>query len=313
MCKERVDQLIPDRLIRWGASYLVPAWAEEMDQEGIFQMRRDMENAVVKEDDYILVENGDADVTVFVFSGLDGLFGGGPRFEFRSMFQRLKCAYNLVFVREVRGFSYHLSPYGTPDGLAFYEERLTEIRNRLGARHNVALGFSAGGAAAVYFGTRCGMQKVIAFSPAFPTAVYTAWRAQLCHYLNVWKLLSDPKAYTELTAITNWGMLLEHRLKRVLENKAPWDVAGTYRSSEERPALTLVYGSRCRQDTLQAMALADVPGARLLPLDTGFHNVPGFLKGRGELGPLVVSEIEMLLADGPTIASIPLLAQAGAI
>ncbi|MBI5093503.1 MAG: hypothetical protein HZB26_13810 [Candidatus Hydrogenedentes bacterium] len=285
-----------DVLFRWLARIFVPAWAKEMEQEGLFDLRGADPNAV-DESKYIVVEDNGADVTIFVFSGLDGLFGAGPRFEFRNLFGKLGCRYNLVFVRELRGYFYHLTPSGTLGGLEFYERRLNDAKKRLGASYNVAMGFSAGGTAAFYFGSRCGMDKIIGFCPSFPVAVYTSPGAILRHAANVKKLLTDFAAYLEVSVVSIWGNLATHRLHKAVGRDSAWDVMSTYRNCPSgRPMATVVFGAGCQQDRAQAQGLADLPEVKLRPVATGFHNVPGELKKRGELGPLLVEEIQELLA-----------------
>jgi len=224
---------------------------------------------------------------------LDGLFGGGPRFEFQKLFSKLGRSYNLVFVRELRGYFYHLTPAGALGGLEFYEKKLTEVKKRLGARHNIAMGFSAGGTAAFYFGSRCGMDKIIGFCPSFPVSVYSAPGALIRHALNFKKLLTDFGAYAEVTVVSIWGILSAYRMQKAVGPGGEWDVMRAYRNGAgPRPLATVVYGSKCQQDTAQARGLADIAEVKLRPVPTGFHNVPGELKKRGELAALMVEEIQ---------------------
>lgn len=286
--------MLKEYLFRWLARVFVPAWANEMEREDLFRVRAvPLEQA--DESDYILVEDHGADVTIFVFSGLDGLFGGGARFEFKGFFSKLGCPYNLVFVRELRGYFYHLEPNGAPGGLDFYERKLNDIKKRLGATYNVSMGLSAGGSAAFYFGARCGMDKVIGFCPSFPISVFSGRGAWLRHAFNFKKLITDFPAYAEVTAVSLWGTLANHRLEKLVGPSEVWDVKSTYLNNASRPQATIVYGATCQQDRAQAKGLADVPGVTLRPIPTGYHNVPGELKKRGELGALLVEEIQELI------------------
>ncbi len=279
------------------ARLIAPAWLEELNDEGVLRLR-ERQDADVDESEYILVEDNRADVTIYVFSGLDGLFGGGRRFEFRNTFANLECRHNLVFVRELRGFAYHVCPNGAPNGLEFYEHKLNEVKQRLGSTWNIAMGFSSGGAAATYFGTRCHFDKILAFCPAFPFSVYTSAGAQIRHWCNVKKLLLDPLGYVDLTVITLMGLLLLHRMKKVVRPEQLWDVLATYRDCPSpRPRVTLAYGSRCRQDTVQAMTMAGFPEVELRPVPTGIHGVPTFLKKQGLLGEFLLREIRDSLPE----------------
>ncbi|MBI4556537.1 MAG: hypothetical protein HY706_03055 [Candidatus Hydrogenedentes bacterium] len=275
---------------------LAPAWANDLRAEGIFRMRAEAGKSVDLSD-YFLVEDRKADVTIFVFSGLDGLFAGGPRFEFRNLFTKLEHHFNLVFVREIQGMFYHLAPDGSFDGISFYEQKVTEFKKRLGARYNIAMGFSAGGAASFYFGTRCGMDKIIAFAPGFPIEVWTGPWARLHSYFNLKKLLFSPGAYIEVCMLAALGRMAVKRFQQVTGRKGAWDILRVYRESNgRRPRATVIYGAQCAPDVRQARGLKEFPEVKLLPLPSGYHNVPGHLKQCGELGSTIVREIEELLA-----------------
>lgn len=285
------------KLFRLLARLFVPAWIEEMDREDIFRLHAS-KDVHVDEVDYVLVEDNQADVTVFAFSGLDGLFAAGPKFEFRKILGKLGRKCNLVFIRELRGFLYHRTPEGGFDGLPFYEARVREIMARLGARWNIAIGFSSGAVAAAYFGTRCGMQKAVSFSPGFPLSVYVGPRMQLRHWFDIRKLITKPRDYIDVSGVTIAILLVRHRLREVYGAGYELDVLGAYRDAGDmRPRLTIVYGAGCRQDTAQAELMLEFPQVKLVPVETGTHDVTGVLKRRGELGQLILREIEEMVGE----------------
>jgi hypothetical protein len=152
------------------------------------------------------------------------------------------------------------------------------------------------------------MQKIIGFCPSFPVSVYTAPGVLLRHACNVKKLVTEFQAYMEVSVVTIWGLLSTHRMQKAVGPGNEWNVMAAYRDSAgPRPQATVVYGERCQQDTAQAQGLADIPEAKLRPVATGFHNVPGELKKRGELASLMVEEIHELIGAED---SLPLPARA---
>ena len=293
--------MIKDLFYKWLAKKFVPAWTKDMEEEGILQHVMGHDINEVPESEYILVEDNRADVTIFVFSGLDGLFAAGPRFEFKSIFAKLGQGYNGVCIRELGGMFYHVAPNGVVDGLEFYERKISDLMKRLGARHNISIGFSAGGTAAYYFGSRCGMDKIIGFGPAFPITVYTSGLNILRSLLNASLATRSFAAYCEILAVTIWGRISQHRLGKVLNGKPQWDVFAAYRDAPKgRPLGTIIYGVHSLPDARQAALMRQFDEIKLLPIDTGFHNVPGELKKRGELGTVLLNELNEYLSAHET-------------
>jgi hypothetical protein len=288
--------VIKDKLYKALARKFVPAWANDLKTEGIFHHMVGGNIEEVPESEYILVEDNRADVTIFVFSGLDGLFAAGPRFEFKNAFSKLEQECNLVFVRELRGMFYHVAPNGHVDGLAFYERKISEIMKRLGATHNISTGFSVGGTAAFYFGTKCGMDKIIGFGPAFPLTVYNAPMSILRSLCNFRSMFYEFSGYTEVLLVSIWCLLSGHRLKKVLGEKPAWDVMRVYRdAAHARPQATIIYGTYALPDVRQASMMREFDEVRFLAIETGYHNVPGELKKRGQLGPVLLNEVREYL------------------
>lgn len=240
---------------------------------------------------YMLVEDRGSDVTIFCFAGLAVLFAGLPTFEFRRLLKQHGDDYNLVFFRDIRRSAYHLTPSGEVGGLAFYEGKVREVMARLGSSYNVALGASAGGGAAFYFGTRCGMDQIVTFSPGFPGTVYIEPKAQLHTYFNLKKLVTDPKAYIEILLVTLGCLWVVRSLvSRIGDNY--WNVRETYRTFRTpRPRSTIFYGAGCRPDANQARMMAEFPEVKTVALPCGNHNCASHLKQRGALGEAILAEI----------------------
>ncbi len=271
-----------ERLFDWGRSRIYPSGADS-PSDG---------SAADGPEQFIEIDDRGSDVTVFAFAGLAAQYAGLPIFEFRGILNRCCQGANLVFVRDVRRLSYHVTPDGEPTGLAFYERQVREAMGRLGARYNVALGTSIGGGAAVYFGSRCGMDQVIAFSPAHPLTVYCGALSQLRTYFNLASLIRSPAVYKEMAIITLGAWICYGRLCRTVGRRGMWPVLEAYAEASPRPRATVFYGARCRPDARQASLFGDHEELKLVPLPCARHNCAGFLKERNELAETILREIE---------------------
>lgn len=243
--------------------------------------------------DHVLVENHGSDRTIFSFAGGALLYAGVPAFEFRKMLSQAgRGAYNLVFFRDVSRLSYHVRPDGAPGGLEFYESEIRRISEELGSRHHVAIGGSAGAAAAFYFGTRCGFKRVIAFNVPFPLKHWNSVRAQCENYFNLWKLVRHPPEYVENALLSLVTVIVEAQIRRASGSAGVWEPLETYCTSPVRPTATLFYGERCKPDARNAARVKDTPELRLVPLPVGLHNCATYLKRRGELAEAIQRELE---------------------
>jgi hypothetical protein len=272
----------------------LPSLARNMEQEGTFQVFEG-NSAITDENEYFRVYDNGADVSIFVFSGMDVLFAGEPRFEFRKQLEGIGHPANFVFIRELRRTAYHASPSGQPDGLEYYTRKVNELKEQLGARVNISMGASGGGSAAFYFGTRCGFDHAIGFSPAFPIESWIGWKNQVRAILDVGLLFTRPLDYIEVILVALAANVIAHTLVRGMPSSQMWDVYPRYRDANPRPTGTVIYGTRCRPDAAQAEMVKSIPGVKLVPLPTGRHNGPGFLKERGELASTLTNEIRPVL------------------
>jgi hypothetical protein len=285
-----------DTLFRVTTRIFLPGLADKMEQEGTFNMFEGARETCDL-DDYFIVDDRGADITVFAFAGMDVLFAGEPRFEFRRQLSSLDQPFNMVYIREMRRMLYHVCPYGTPDGLEFYTNHVRKIMEDLGSTYNVAMGSSGGGSAAFYFGTRCKMDQIIAFSPAFPATVWTDWRNQFRCYFNFKELFRSPAGYIEAAMVALSGNAVDRGMKKAIGG-VQWDVMNTYLDAgENRPRASIFFGERCYPDWLQAQHMKDIPQVRLMPVDTGRHNAPAVLKEQGRLGDVLLQEFEQGLAS----------------
>ena len=278
---------------KWVLRLLMPKEAERMEKDGVLDMPTftgDMPAA----EDYLEVFDQGADITVFAYSGLDAMFAGQPRFEFRGIFRRLKPKCNLVCFRDLRRLCFHVAPGGSMAGLEFYEKETRRIMAELGSTFNVSLGSSSGGQAAFYFATKCGMDKVIAFGPAFPHSVYVKPVNALRTFLNLKLMVLDPGAYIELCIVTIAAIWADRALLKTFKDKRLiWNTLQVYRDAGDgRPLAAVFYGEHSVPDVRQAKIMAEFPQVKLIPVDTNRHNSPTVLLKRGELKRALAAELQ---------------------
>lgn len=290
--------MLKEKVFRFLTRIFLPSLARNMEEEGTFKVFEG-ENAISNEEDYFRIEDRGADVTVVIFSGLDVLFAGEPRFEMRRQLAGLGHSTNLIFVRDLRRLGYHVAPDGQPNGLDYYTQKLLQIMESLGAKHHVALGASLGGSAAFYFGKRCGMDHVIAFSPAFPFTVWMGWGPLFRALADVKKLLNRPLEYAEVVLVALSANLIWHVGHKNLPGVRPWDVMDVFENSPgNRPKGTIFFGERCGPDSRQAeMVRSHLPEVKLVSVPTGRHNCPGYLREQGLLAKVLLEEIRSVLRE----------------
>ena len=259
----------------------MPKVAKQMQIDGTFDLDPE------KMPEHIRIVDNNADVTIFLFAGLDVLFAGLARFEFGRLLRTLGKESNFVFLRDIRRSAYHTSPDGEPNGLEFFEKVVREAKEQLGAKHNIALGSSSGGGAALYFGSKCNMQHLIIFGPAEPVRVYTHLWSQVRIFCDIKKLITDFKAYCEVAMVAIGAMATIIKIGM----KNWWPVVETYRDASPRPYVTFFYGERCGPDSRSAKIFSQFPEVDLRPLPTGRHNSPDCLQEKGELGRTLTGTI----------------------
>jgi hypothetical protein len=246
---------------------------------------------------FIEVHDRGSSVTIFSFAGAAALYAGLPSFEFRRILDADDHQFNMVFLRDIHRLNYHITPSGQQDGLRFYEEEIMRLMDSLNTSYSVTLGLSVGGSAALYFGARCGMNQVLAFSPAYPLDIYTSAWNQFQTYADLRRLIRSPKAYAELVLVTLAAANIERRLKQILGTSDRWHVLDTYQRTVPRPLTTIFYGAECRPDAAQTLHFREMPDVKTVPLPTEFHNCAGYLKREGKLGKVLLNEITAGIAS----------------
>ncbi len=245
-------------------------------------------------DDASVIEIRDrkSDITVVSFAGLAALHGGMVNYEFTNLLRKHGLTPNLVFVRDPLCACYHIAPDGTPTGLAYYEARVREAVEKLGARHNVAIGTSIGGMAAVAFGHRVGFDQVIAFSPSWPPERYMLDNSLAGLVARAKLLIRRPGAWIERLLLGHMARISAERLRDAVGADV-LDLEAELATSTSLPDLTVYHGEGCEPDVLTAKALCEAADAHVITLPTLMHNSTGYLARRGELVGSVFDRIEV--------------------
>lgn len=240
----------------------------------------------------LVVDQG-SDATIVAFSSAALLYAGQSMREFEAFFKRYGAGYNLVFFRDVHRSAYHLTPDGEPRGLAFYEDDLRATLRELGSTRHIAIGDSAGAAAAIHFGSRCGFDKIIAFSPPFPLRHWIGPRAQLRSYFDLKLLRKEPAAYREHVVLSFTPVFwLYLPLRFRVGRRGIWNPIATYLAASPRPRLTVFYGEGSRPERDILAPLQGTPEATLVPLPTAKHFCMVTLARTGTLGSTIMGIIE---------------------
>lgn len=276
--------------IRTVMRMIMPDLSKQMEAEGVFNFT-DSTKAKENDKSYLHVINRNADVSVFVFSGLDVLFAGMARFEFQKLFGEIGQDFNLVFFRDVSRTTYHLTPDGETGGLEFHLAELIRVKKELGASYNVAIGSSTGGGAALYGGINADLDHVIAFGPMVTHEAYTNASMRFRAVFNLKKLFHEPMGYFELLAVSIAAGVLAFKLRRRIGEENFVTPLEDFATSTRRPRTTVIYGRECPPDVYHAEALAQFPEVNTIPLETGRHNSPAWLKERGRLEGIMASEL----------------------
>ena len=220
------------------------------------RFRRDLESPEVPLSADMAV---DSSALLLAFGGMVGRIGIPP-FEFFSLAGRIPV--KRLFVRDLRQAWYHL---GVPDHGATLAQVAESLR-RLIAAHRVerlvVAGTSAGGYAALVFGTLLGADSVDCFAP------------QTVLDLELLAGMDDHRWDHRLEPLAAAGALDTRftDLRRALPAARRADTA--YR---------IYFDEVLRADRLHAERLAGVAGVRLYRFGRGSHNMARSLRERGAL------------------------------
>jgi len=275
---------------RWSMKLFMPDLAKQLAAQDALAWTVEVPDQITPEL-YMRVEDNGADLTIFAFSGLDILYAGLARFEFQRSLQKLGKTANFVFLRDIHRLGFHAMPDGSPGGLEFYREVIEETKEKLGAKHNIAIGSSIGGSVAFYMGTKCKFDQVVIFGAAFTLHCFTNPKMMLKTLFDFPKLFKEPGAYIEMIVVTFAAIWATTALSRRFGAENVGKPLEEYAKAEYKPHITLHYGESAWPDAAQAKMLGEFKETTIIPLPTGRHNTPEFLKQRGELHQYITAAL----------------------
>jgi hypothetical protein len=201
----------------------------------------------------------DSRTLLIAFGGMRGQLGM-PVFEFFKATGGIPV--KRLFVRDLRQAWYHRGIPGHGSTIEAVAQSLGELIERHGADRLVVAGNSAGGYAALLFGTLLGADTVLGFAP------------QTVLELQVLAEIDDHRWDEQLQELTTAGALDPRwtDLRRALPQ-----------ARRRGTRYELYFDDSYDLDRLQAERLAEVEGVQLHRLDGGAHGIARDMRESGEL------------------------------
>lgn len=229
-------------------------------------------------------------ITVIGFAGLALGFAGLPSYEFRKSLESMGDICNIILIRDVRRYWYHLTPEGNSGGLDFYTQYLQSQLQALETKYLITTGVSAGGFAALFFGWKLGADQILAFSP----------QTDLISYYNFkpLSLLKYRHSYQNLQSFIKEELMVAITLRRrtrLLRQKLPfiqWGKLDLALRINEQTQASVYYCQDNALDTQEALKISAFTGVTLHKCPCDQHNVAGYLRSGGELFKILQTTIE---------------------
>ncbi len=229
-------------------------------------------------------------ITVIGFSGLALGFAGLPSYEFRKSLGSMGDVCNIILIRDVRRYWYHLTPEGDIGGLDFYTQYLQSQLQALKTKYLITTGVSAGGFAALFFGWKLGADQILAFSPQTDLISY--------YKFNPLSLLKYRYTRKDLQSFLKEVLMVAIALRRrtrLLRRKLPltqWGRLDAAQRINERTQSSVYYCQDNALDTQETLKISALPGITLHACPCNQHNVAGYLRSSEELVKIFQTALE---------------------
>jgi hypothetical protein len=210
--------------------------------------------------------SGDARSLLILFGGIAGGVSM-PVFEFFRLTSGMPG--KKAFLRDPRRGWYQLGLPGVGPTAQDVRRYLDRVIAEADVDRVVMAGASAGGYAAMLFGTWCGADHVLAFSPQ--TFIDAANRVA--------------------SGDSRWEPQIDH-LHAVNPPDAVYDLRGVLETAA-RPRIALHVSNDDPLDLLHAHRVADLPNVTITEHDQGGHRLVKTLRDRGILGPLLQDALRL--------------------
>lgn len=193
---------------------------------------------------------------------------GIPPFEFLSLVGKFPT--KRIFVRDPQQAWYHRGVLGQATSIRAFAHLLADEVRRSKAQRVVVAGASAGGYAALIFGTLIGADLAIAFSP------------QTVLDLTALAQLRDHRWDEQIIQLAQAGALDDDWID-LRQALPPVRRSGT--------SYHVYFDALFESDRLHAERLSGLEGLRLFPLCGGGHNVVYNLRNSGELEQIIAEAV----------------------
>jgi hypothetical protein len=213
--------------------------------------------------------DGRYETVVIAFGGILMGMGGVPPFEFFHQLGDAPAA--RAFVRDLDQAWYQLGVRGVGDDIMSSAEWLSSLCRQHHVQRVVCIGCSAGGFAAMVFGSLIGADVVHAF--AAQTTI-------------------EPRQLRQLVD-TRWDTHLK-RMRRKLGKRQPiLDVRALLEESPNQPQVYVHWGTDDPRDTRHAVRMDGLDNVILVPhAGLGHADLTRALRDRGDLRRLVIDSLE---------------------
>jgi pimeloyl-ACP methyl ester carboxylesterase len=212
----------------------------------------------------------DVDATTLLIA-FGGVFGGLgiPPFEFFRLASAIPT--KRLFIRDLRQAWYHRGVPGMGSDIPSMAREITRFVDESGASRVVMTGNSAGGYAALLFGSLTDADEVVAFSPQTTLSLLSRLR----------------------TLERKWiSILVPLELRGQLDRR--YADLRSFLGKHTPPASTVHYSSGNRLDRLYATRLADVDGVKLVAHPGDSHDLVRHLRDSGDLSRILESALRVL-------------------
>jgi hypothetical protein len=225
------------------------------------------EELVARPDTHVVVDlSSDSRVLLVLFGGIAGGVSM-PVFEFF----RMTAGYpsKKGFLRDPRRGWYQLGIPGVGGTATDVQSLVTTMIQRADVDRVVMAGASAGGFAAMLFGTHCGADEVLAFSP---------------------QTFIDPEN-RRLAGDDRWQPQIDALHAAVAAKPATLDLLEVLPTARKQTRYQVHVSTDDPLDLLHARHIAGRPGVEIFEHERGGHRLVKTLRDRGLLGPLLIDAL----------------------
>jgi hypothetical protein len=253
MWGQKQRRALKQRARYWRNRYAADAWSASGG-------RRSLKGVLSRNEPIDAHVEGDSRALLIAFGGMRGGFGGVPLFEFSTLTETMPA--KRLFVRDLRQAWYHQGVPRHGRTLLEFAESLRELVASYDIDRLVATGNSAGGYAALVFGSLLQADVVLAFAP------------QTVLELDVLAEMDDHSWDERLEPLDAAGALDRDwtDLRRALPNARRGDTR-----------YEIYYADSHREDRLHAQRLDGLDAVELCPVEDARHNVARAMRDSGAL------------------------------